>query len=83
MSKKEKNKKIIVEVRNRLAKAGISDRLEVFPVENTFTKRPRYWNNGETNLFKIHMWDLNSLDDEDCSAEIDQRISAARKYFKM
>lgn len=83
MSKKEKNKKIITEIRIRLEKAGISDRLDVFPVENTLTKRPRYWNNGEKNLFKIHMWDLNSLDADDCSVQIDERISVARKYFRI
>lgn len=81
MSKKERNKQIVDMVRQKLSDAGIIDRLDIFPVENTFLRRPLYWNDGEKNLFKVHMWDINSLSDEDCEAEIDKRISEARHHF--
>lgn len=83
MNKKEINKSIVKEVRDRLAEAGISDKLDIFPVENTFTRRQRYWNDGYKNIFKIHMWDLNLLSREDCSKEIDRRIDLARKHFNI
>ena len=81
MSKTERNQQIIALIRSKLNDAGISDRLDVFPIENTCTRRPRYWNDGKKNIFKVHMWDVNSLSEQECENEIDSRIEAARRHF--
>lgn len=81
MQKKERNKQIVAFIRSKLNDAGISDRLDVFPLENTCTRRPLYWNDGEKNIFKVHMWDVNSLSEQECENEIDSRIEAARRHF--
>lgn len=81
MTKREKNKQITAMTRRKLTDAGIVDKLDIFPVENTFTKRPLYWNDGEKNLFKVLMWDVNTMSEQECETEIDNRIKAARKHF--
>jgi hypothetical protein len=81
MSKKERNKKIISMTRKKLGAAGILDKMDIFPVENICTRRPRYWNDGEKNLFKVHMWDINAMSEQECEKEIDNRIMEARKHF--
>lgn len=81
MTKRERNKQIIEMTRKKLGKVGVLDKLDIFPVENVYTRRPRYWNDGKTNLFKVHMWDVNSMSDEDCEEEMDNRIKAARRHF--
>lgn len=81
MSKKEKNSSIIKQVRDIIAQKGLAGKLDIFPVENTFTRRPRYWNDGNVNLFKVHMWDLNKMDGEELSNEIIARVNQAAKYF--
>ena len=81
MLKKDRNKQIVALIRSKLNDAGISDRLDVFPIENPCTRRPRYWNDGKKNIFKVHMWDVNSLSEQECENEIDRRIEAARRYF--
>lgn len=55
--------------------------MDVFPLENTCTRRPRYWNDGKKNIFKVHMWDVNALSEQECENEIDRRIEAARRHF--
>lgn len=81
MTKKEQNEQIVKRIREKLEKAGIQNTLDVFPIENTFIRRPRYWNNGEKNMFKVHMWDLNNLTEQECEREISRRISEAREHF--
>lgn len=81
MTKKERNKQIIAMTRKKLVDAGISDKMDIFAVENVCTRRPRYWNDGEKNLFKVHMWDVNSMSEQECETEIDNRIKAARSHF--
>ena len=81
MRKKERNEQIVALTRKKLGDAGILDKLDIFPVENVCTRRPRYWNDGEKNIFKVHMWDVNSLSEQECENEIDRRIEAARRYF--
>lgn len=81
MTKKQRNSKIVEMTRRKLLEAGISDKLDIFPVENVFTRRPRYWNDGEKNLFKVHMWDINDMSEADCEKEMDHRIMAARRHF--
>lgn len=81
MTKKERNIEIVDMARRKLSEAGISDKMDIFPVENVFTRRPRYWNDGEKNLFKVHMWDLNDMSETDCEKEIDNRIREARRHF--
>ena len=81
MSKKERNEQIVALTIKKLNDAGILDRLDVFPVENVCVRRPRYWNDGEKNIFKVHMWDVNSLSEQECENEIDNRIKNARCHF--
>jgi hypothetical protein len=83
MSKKEKNASIVKQVRDVIVQKGLAGKLDIFPVENTFTRRPRYWNDGNVNLFKVHMWDLNKLDGEQLSNEILERVNQAVKYFSL
>lgn len=85
MQKKKMNKLIILKIQEKLNSLGIKDKLDVFPVESTFSHRQRYWIDCKTGkgLFKVHMWNLNSLEDEDLEQEINSRIAAARAYFKL
>lgn len=83
MLKSEINKRIVAEARRRIAEAGLEHKLDLYPVTNVFTRRPRFWKSGDMCYFKVHMWDLNSLDEHDASAELDSRISAARTYFNI
>ena len=63
MKKLARNRAIIADIRSRLKESGLDDVMDVFPVENTFTRRPRYWVDSDgVALFKVHMWNLNSLD---------------------
>lgn len=81
MTKSEINKKIVVDARQKIAELGLEGKLDIFPVCNVFTRRPRYWKDGELNLFKVHMWNLNELDSEQISEVLEERIMAARMYF--
>ncbi len=83
MSKKEKNASIVKQMRDVIVQKGLAGKLDIFPVENTFTRRLRYWNDGNVNLFKVHMWDLNKLDGEQLSNEILERVNQAVKYFSL
>lgn len=82
MRKLEKNKIITTEIRKRIKLLGLLGKIDVFPVENVCTRRPRFWLTSDgTGIFKILMWDLNDLDDNSLSKEIDNRIAEARRYF--
>lgn len=70
-------------MRDVIVQKGLAGKLDIFPVENTFTRRPRYWNDGNVNLFKVHMWDLNKLDGEQLSNEILEKVNQAVKYFNL
>ena len=83
MTKTEVNNRIVAEARIKIAEAGLEQGLDIYPVTNTFTRRPRYWNDGNISYFKVQMWDLNKLSEEDISKELDLRISAARAHFGM
>lgn len=85
MQKKQINKEIIHKLRMKLRTLKLEDKLDVFPIENTFTRRQRYWIDGQTGkaFFKVHMWNLNSLEEYELEQEINARISAARAYFQM
>ena len=83
MNMKEKNKLIEKEIRKEIKNQGLSDLLDVYPVENTLTKRPRYWSEGDLHLFKVHMWDLNKMDETELANEIKIRIDQAKKHFEL
>lgn len=84
MRKKEKNKQIVKKIRKKLNKQGLSGKLDVFPVETPFTRRPRHWTNSDgINVFKVLMWSVNELDDKQLDKVIDARIDEARKYFEV
>ena len=46
MTKTEVNNRIVAEARIKIAEAGLEQGLDIYPVTNTFTSRPRYWNDG-------------------------------------
>lgn len=83
MNMKEKNKKIVQEIQKEIKNQGLSDSLDVYPVENTSTRRPRYWTDGDIHLFKVHMWNLNKMDTDELTDEIKNRIDQAKGYFKL
>ena len=83
MTKTEINKRIIAEARGKIKALGLEGKLDIFPVANAFTHRPLYWMHGNTALFKVLMWTINYLDPNEISAELDDRISAARQHFKI
>jgi hypothetical protein len=81
MNMKERNKYICNQIRKIIDEEGLTGKLDVFPVENTFTRRPLYWNDGETNLFKVLMWTVNKLSDEDLDAILHCHVANARAHF--
>lgn len=81
MSKKEYNKIIIEMIREKIAERRLTDVLDVYPIENTFQRRQKYWTDGNVHLFKVHMWDLNCLSGDELYNEIELRINEAIKYF--
>jgi hypothetical protein len=83
MSVKEKNHTIVKMVRDEITRRGLAGKMDVYPVENTFTRRPRFWNDGCVNLFKIHMWDLNKLSGSELNDEITARVDQAQKHFSL
>lgn len=83
MGKLEINSSIVDETRKRIDRKGLTGKIDIFPVENTFTHRPRFWTENGVGLFKVLMWSVNSLIGKELSDEIDRRISEARKYFNV
>ena len=81
MNKTEKNKEIKKQVAMVIAARGLSGQLEMYGCENTFQRRPHYWRDGGVCYFKVFMWDLNKLEGDALSSEIDSRITEAQKYF--
>ena len=81
MTKTEINAAIVAEARAKIKDLWLQGKLDIFPVANAFTHRPLYWMDGNTALFKVLMWTINDLDADEISAELDDRISAARQYF--
>lgn len=81
MGKLDINKAIILEICKRISKLGLDGKIDVFPVQNTFTHRPRYWEEGGVGMFKVLMWSINSLEGKELSDEIDKRIREARAHF--
>jgi hypothetical protein len=81
MNKTEKNKEIKKQVAMEIAARGLSGQLEMYGCENTFQRRPRYWRDGKVCFFKVLMWDINELEGEALTSEIDSRVTAAQKYF--
>ncbi len=67
--------------KKKLTDADIADKLNIFSVENICTRRPRYWNDGEKNLFKVLIWDVNTMSEQEYEEELDNRIDAARNHF--
>ena len=81
MNMKERNKYICSQIRKIIDEEGLTGKLDVFPVENTFTRRPLYWNDGETSLFKVLMWTVNKLSDEYLDAILLCHVANARAHF--
>lgn len=81
MTKTEINAAIVAEARAKIKALGLEGKLDIFPVANAFTHRPLYWMYGNIALFKVLMWTINDLNPYEISAELDDRISAARQHF--
>ena len=71
MCKTEINKKIIAEFAQRINKRGLTGKLELDPICNTFKRRKRYTVRVDgTRVFTVFMWDLNNLNDDERTEEI-------------
>lgn len=81
MNMRERNKYICNQIRKIIDEEGLTGKLDVFPVENTCTYRPLYWNNGEVNLFKVLMWTVNKLPDDDLDAILHCHVNNAKAHF--
>lgn len=81
--KTQLNDEIVALTRELIIQRGLGGKLDVFPVSNTSTRRPRYWKAGGVSLFKVHLWDINRLEPELWEYEINSRIDAACRHFKL
>lgn len=80
---KERNKEIERLVNAEISRRGLSGKLEVEPIDNTFTRRPRFFIGKSDGIprFKILMWSVNKLDDESLEREVKRRVSEAQQHF--
>ncbi len=81
MTKKEINKRIVEETRSRIKELGLKGKIDIFPAENTWVRRPRYWDDNGIGMFKVLLWDLNPLKGQELSDAINARIADARRHF--
>ena len=81
MNKAEINCKIINLFRLRIEALGLGSTLALFPIENCFTRRPRFWRKDGIHYFSVFMWQLNELDADSLEQAINTRIASARAYF--
>lgn len=80
----ERNVQIVSMIENEIANVGLTGKLAVEPVANTFTRRPRYFSYADgMPRFKVHMWDVNKLSDEELKEEIKNRVEQAKAHFKL
>jgi len=80
----ERNAEIIQLFNEKIADAGLEGKLAVEAVANTFTYRPRYFSYADgIPRFKVHLWDLNKLPEDELENEVSSRIEQARKYYKI
>lgn len=84
ISKKEMNKMIVTDIRKTLQDQGIHDKFDVYPIENTATKRNRHFTNADgKKCFALHMWSVNSLPEKERNDVINRRIKEGRKHFNI
>ena len=83
MQKREKNQQIIKKVQDKIYTRGLYGKLAMFPVENVFTRRPRFWRDKNTGkaFFKVHMWDINTLEGAKLEEAIESLILDAVAHF--
>ena len=81
MGKLAMNSQIIKQFYVKLEALGLDAKLKLFPIENAFTRRPRYWSKEGVCYFSVLMWQLNDLDSVSLEQEINARIAAARTHF--
>ncbi len=80
----DQNKIVIKMINKELNKEGLTGKLAVEPVANTFTRRPRYFRYSDgIARFKVHLWDLNKLPENELKIEIEKRVAAAKKHFDL
>lgn len=82
MSKTEKNEKIVKMVEKRIIDLGYKGKLEFNPIPNTFKCRNHFAIKDDgTGVFTAFMWQMNTLSEDELSADIDERIDEAAKHF--
>ena len=62
MKLRERNQIVIERFQERISSLGLEGRLEIYPIENTFTRRSHFMrgDNG-TCFFTAFLWQLNKL----------------------
>lgn len=83
MALTEHDKNIIKRIRIIIAEEGLSNKLDVYPIENVCTRHPRYWNDGNINLFKIHLWTVNKLSDDRLEDTLHFFVDIAKRHFNL
>ena len=81
MNMRTRNQQIINRIHPIIAEDGLEGKLDVYPVENVCTRRPRYWNDGDTNLFKLLMWTVNKLPEDELESTLHLYIDNAKEHF--
>ena len=78
----QRNKVIVQMFNEQIANLGLEGKLAVEAITNTFTRRPLYFSYADgIPRFKVHLWDLNKLPDDELKREIANRIQQARNYY--
>lgn len=82
MGKRDRNKQIINRMKQKIDARGLGRRLQMYPIETPYTRRPSYWRSKDGKfMFSAHMWQLNELDNEELEIALDSRIEAAIRHF--
>lgn len=84
MTKTEINDLIITEFDEEIEKRGLTGKLEIDPICNTFKRRNHFTRKADgTCVFTAFMWDINTLEPNLRHVEIKKRIDAAVAFFKL
>lgn len=82
MSLTERNRFIEAKVDEYIFSLGLSGKLAMESIPNTFKRRPRFYVDSEGICrFSVFLWQLNKLEDDELTDEIQRRVDTARQHF--